>query len=113
MSVSSCAFFPTCQRSWSSLDIPRTRTSDSGTFKLEWLSGREIGTFCGGSNCDVDMKKMSSRKATSTIGVMSILIPIRFIFFAAMLLRRFLDGEHLDHFQGRLVHHVVEVVDHR
>ena len=38
----------------------------------------ELQTFSGGLNCVVVMKKMRSRNATSTMGVMSIAIPIRF-----------------------------------
>src|SRR5262245_5374483 len=41
------------------------------------LGGRLISSACGVRNTVVTMKKMSNRKATSTIGVMSIRIPMR------------------------------------
>ena len=56
--------------------------SDSGDFASELDSGRVILSFSGGLNCVVHMKKMRSRKATSTIGVMSIEMPMRRFFLS-------------------------------
>src|SRR5712675_122580 len=62
------------------------------------------------------MKKISSRKATSTIGVMSMLTPMRRFFLSmswpllAFARRR---REQLDRLVRGFVHHVVEVVDAR
>ena len=52
-------------------------TSDSGSLNSEWEDGNTIVTSSCGLNCVVSMKKVSSRKATSTSGVMSILTPCR------------------------------------
>src|SRR6266487_2031809 len=56
--------------------------SDSGDFASELDSGSEILSLSGGLNWVVVMKKMSSRKATSTIGVMSMLMPMRRFFLS-------------------------------
>ena len=53
-------------------------TFDSAISTLAFGSGgRLISSACGLRNTVVHMKKIRSRKATSTIGVMSILIPMR------------------------------------
>src|SRR5882672_2292046 len=84
---------------------------DSGDFASEFDSGSVILSFSGGLNWVVHMKKMSSRKATSTIGVMSMLMPMRrfFLSIAPLLLlplgRR--GREQLDRLVRGLVHHVV------
>src|SRR6185295_12131407 len=54
-----------------------TFDSAISTFALG-SGGRLISSACGLRNTVVHMKKMRRRKATSTIGVMSILTPIRF-----------------------------------
>src|SRR5437899_3109955 len=90
--------------------------SDSGDLASEFESGKVILSFSGGLNCVVHMKKMRSRNATSTIGVMSIEIPMRrfFLSIASWLLplvarcRQELNG-----LVRGLVHHVVEVVHSR
>ncbi len=64
-----------------SLVTPMVMTSLSGIFRSEDDSGRSMRSFAGGANWVVVMKKMSSRNATSTMGVMSMLIPMRFFFF--------------------------------
>src|SRR5437867_8612910 len=56
--------------------------SDSGDLASEFDSGSVILSFSGGLNCVVHMKKMRSRNATSTIGVMSMLMPIRRFFLS-------------------------------
>src|SRR2546426_4021577 len=90
--------------------------SDSGDFASELDSGRVILSFSGGLNWVVHMKKISSRNATSTIGVMSIEIPMRrfFLSIAGSPLELLLRGrrrQELDGLVRSLVHHVVEVVD--
>ena len=45
--------------------------SVSGTSSLEVEAGRRTAICSGGLNCVVDMKKIRSRNATSTMGVMS------------------------------------------
>src|SRR5215471_13235950 len=62
-------------------------TSDSGDFASELDFGRSILSFSGGWNWVVVMKKISSRNATSTMGVMSIAMPMR-RFFLSMAGRR-------------------------
>ncbi len=49
----------------------------SGTWISDFDPGSATLTRSGGLKVVVVMKKMSRRNATSTIGVMSILIPIR------------------------------------
>ena len=46
-------------------------------------------SWSGGLNCVVVMKKMSSRNATSTIGVMSMLMPMRRFFLSIRALPYF------------------------
>src|SRR5437867_2803564 len=88
--------------------------SDSGDLASELDSGSVILSFSGGLNCVVHMKKMSSRNATSTIGVMSIAIPMRRFFLSiarplSLLAGR--GGEQLHGLVRGFVHHVVEAVD--
>ena len=49
----------------------------SGTWISELDSGRFTATCYGGLNWVVDMKKISSRNATSTMGVMSMFTLLR------------------------------------
>jgi len=50
-------------------------TSDSGSLNCEFEDKNSIYTSSGGLNCVVNMKNVSRRNATSTRGVMSILMP--------------------------------------
>src|SRR5262245_605871 len=95
--------------------------SDSGDFASELDFGRSIRSLSGGWNWVVVMKKIRSRNATSTMGVMSMLTPI-LRFFLSMVSLRFRSRlllvrgggrEQLQHLVRRLVHHVVEVVHAR
>src|SRR5947208_4101701 len=90
--------------------------SDSGDLASELDSGSVILSFSGGLDWVVHMKKMSSRNATSTIGVMSMAMPMRRFFLSIVQLLTLLGGrrrEQLDRLVRSLVHHVVEVVDPR
>src|SRR5688572_2843644 len=82
----------------------------SGFLNSEADAGSVICSFSGGWNCVVVMKKMSSRNATSTSGVMSIAIPIRLLLIlpTCRLLRA--RREVLHRLERRLVDHVAEVV---
>src|SRR6476660_2812867 len=88
----------------------------SGALRSEDDFGRSILSRSGGWNCVVVMKKMSSRKATSTMGVMSTETPMRLIFLSMaspsprLALGRSARGEELDGFERRFVDHVVEAV---
>ena len=62
-------------------------TPVSGKVKVECDVGVCTATSSGFLNTVVDMKKINSKKATSTIGVMSILIEILRFFGAAILVR--------------------------
>src|SRR5205814_10568135 len=68
---------------------------------------RLISSACGVRNTVVTMKKMSNRNATSTIGVMSIAMPMRRFFLSIAQLLTLVGGrrrEQLDRLVRRLVH---------
>src|SRR5437899_4598874 len=91
--------------------------SDSGDLASELDLGRSIRSRSGGWNWVVVMKKIRSRNATSTMGVMSMLIPMRLFFLSTsaspLLPVRGRRREELEHLVRSLVHHVVEVVHAR
>src|SRR5438105_5545083 len=90
--------------------------SDSGDLASEFDSGSVILSFSGGLNCVVHMKKISSRNATSTIGVMSMAMPMRRFFLSIDPLLAPLaggGGQQLNGLVRRFIHHVVEVVHAR
>src|SRR6267154_272106 len=78
----SFAILQNARTSWVLSSVAMTRsviTFDSAISTLAFGSGgRLISSACGLRNTVVHMKKMRSRNATSTIGVMSILTPMRF-----------------------------------
>src|SRR5688572_1720332 len=92
---------------------------DSGFLNSEADAGSVIFSFSGGWNCVVVMKKMRSRNATSTSGVMSIAMPTRLgLRILLMALPRGPGGlvrgprrQVLHGLERRLVDHVREVVD--
>src|SRR5262245_26750986 len=115
--LTSCPFCRHVTRTDGALVTEIVMICDSGDLASELDSGSVILSFSGGFICVVVMKKISSRKATSTVSVMSMAMPIRrFCFSIAGFLLRLpvvggRGGEQLDRLVRRLVHHVVEVVD--
>src|SRR5262245_27863674 len=94
-------------------------TSDSGSLNAECELGSSICTLSGGLNCVVSMKNVSRRKATSTMGVMSILMPTRGFFFTGIWFhlemrceRLFVSqSQRLDNGVAGFIDHVGEAVD--
>src|SRR5258706_6589031 len=98
----------------SSLAIEISMTLDSGNLIAECDEGSDISTSSGGRNWVVSIKNVSSRNASSTIGVMSTRTDIlAFLIFGIREPFRsylFFGRKRLDDVVARFIDHIGEVI---